>query len=732
MQEIKETIPFNFDEIYDGISELFVEKGYDSPYEGSNLAQLITSMAYSISTLNANTALNINETILTLAQKRDNIIQNARLLGYEATQKISYVYELKLKCTETKKYNISRFSKFTASGNTYYYMGEELIFDATSGDTCSIFVKEGTLITYEDEPENLKQVIANNQFLDIPYNDVEADGIEVYVTYYQANGVLSIRERFFNSPTLLIDINDNLNKKFIRLENIDINTPRIHFTLSNVGNKVPIGAVVEINVLQSKGQNGEINKSTDVLSELEDIEVLSYRLSIKGNDVETNQSIKDNAPILHNTASRCVTANDYEVIAKKHSACKEAYVFGGEDEHPVKLGNIFLTLTPKNSLREFDIDDNKTKWVLKDLSIENNYLLPEELFLPKDKDGNPGVIDNIKNLNLPALRYNIRNPLYILMNFDIKIVKYALSSVRTEVRQQIFDVVNNYIQMLETPKSEYFTSNIIKKIDLYLTDVSGVELDVSFKIMLDSNSISEETTQVIKMNEIKDESENAIHLYLDVPYENLYDKTGIITENLPKIDTEKFILDKDLIVDFENPEESNQSIFYKVYLGEINENNIIGKYTIYNDKILYIKVKLFSDKFNELVNNKILLNKLKELSNNENLLDNLNNLVNNYDNKLLIEYNKLINEILSKLKGLLKNNENLLDNINSLVIEYNKYNINLISKLKKLNNINLTNNINKLVIEYNNVNLLFELKNLVDKYNIQADNELLNNINNIS
>jgi len=87
MAEIKETVPFSFDEIYDGIADLFADKGYDSPYDGSNLSQLITSMAYTVSTLNANTAVNINETILTLAQKRDNIVQDARLLGYEQLRK---------------------------------------------------------------------------------------------------------------------------------------------------------------------------------------------------------------------------------------------------------------------------------------------------------------------------------------------------------------------------------------------------------------------------------------------------------------------------------------------------------------------------------------------------------------------------------------------------------------------------------------------------------------------
>jgi len=557
MAEIKETVPFSFDEIYSGIAELFTEKGYDSPYDGSNLSQLITSMAYTVSTLNANTAVNINETILTLAQKRDNIVQDARLLGYEATQKISFVYELELEFTETKLYNIPHLSKFTAGDNNYYYMGDDFDFDATIGDKTTILVKEGTLITYVDEPENLRQVIANQQYLDIPYPDVESDGIEVYITYYQDDGILSTKERFFKSPTLLIDMDDNLSKKFIRLENIDMDTPRIHFTLSNVGNKVPTGAIVEMNILQSKGTEGAMTELP--VTEILDLDIISYKLSIKGNEIETNQSIKDNAPVLHNTASRCVTANDYEVIAKKHSACKEAFVFGGEDEHPIKLGNIFLSLTPEKSNRTFSQNTENTEWTLDNLTdVNNNYLLPNEIISNEiDVNGNiknPGVLDTIKVLNLPSLRYNIRNPLYVLMNFDIKIVKYALSSVHTEVRQQIFDLLNEYILELETFGAEFFKSNTIKKLDSFLTDITGLELDVTFKIMIDNKSISTETTQAIVESEIVDVEENAIHLYLDTPYENLYSDTGfIIEDNIPRIDTENFVDGRNLYVDYTNP-----------------------------------------------------------------------------------------------------------------------------------------------------------------------------------
>ena len=616
--EIKETVPFSFDEIYAGIEELFSAKGYDSPYDGSNISQLITSMAYTTSMLNANTAVNINETILTLAQKRENIIQDARLLGYEPTQKISYIYSLTLKFDETKTYNIPHLAKFIDKTNTYYYMGNDIDIDAIAGDTITIYVKEGNLITYKDEPENLRQIIGNQQFLDIPYPNVEQDGIEVYITYYLDTGILSAKERFFKSSTLLIDVDDNLSKKFVRLENIELGTPRIYFVLSNVGNAVPTGAIVEMNVLQSNGKNGEMHNIPS--SDLKNISIIDYSLSVRGNDIESKDSIKTNAPVLHNTASRCVTANDYEVISKKHSACKEAFVFGGEDEHPNRLGNIYLSLTPEKASRTFTQDPENTLWTLDKLNdLYNNYLLPSEL-LSNQVDSNriiknPGVIDTIQVLNLPALKYNIRNPLYVLMNFNINIVKYPLSSVHTQLRQQIFDILNTYIQTLEKFNTEFFKSNIIKKLDEYLTNITGLELNVDFKVMLDKKSLSTETIQTVQKNnvtneyEIVDIEEKAVHLYLDTPYEAIYDNNNILIEqNLPSIDTENFIDGQTLSVDYNSPTvfpaTTNQilskdvkSITYPINLGSSygRGGQKIGEYTIYNDRSTYIKVKLFSE-----------------------------------------------------------------------------------------------------------------------------------------
>jgi len=586
MSEITQTIPFTFDEIYAGIAAKFAEKGYDSPYDGSNLAQLITSMAYTTSMLNANTAININENILSLAQKRSNITQDARLLGYEPAQKISYVYELELTFQVDGDYTIPKYSMFEADGKKYYYFGDDKdIIGASAGDTITIPVKEGILTKYSDDPQ-LIQIIEDKQYLDIPYTNVEENGLEVFVTFFTVINSTTTRIKYEKSDTLLMDVTDNLDNQYVRLENTDLGTPRIYFMLSNIGNELPAGAIVEVNVLQSGGTTGALNQIP--MCKLENIEVTNYTLSVKGTDIESTQSIKDNAPLLNNTANRVVTANDYKVVAQKHSACKQAFIFGGEDEHPIKLGNIFLSFTPEKMFRTFTSNSEKTLWTL-DLKedISNNYLLDTEIEAADLSVDDPGVLDEIRALNLPALKYNIRHPMYTFLDIDVKIAKYSLSSVHKDVRTAVFNIINEYIGELELFDTEFFKSNLIKRVDEYLTDVTGLDVSVDFNVMIDRKSIH---------YEYKDPLRNpAITLYLDTSYEGTYDDSGFLKLNtLPMIDTPDFLPGKDLRVDFSGysvtaePDENKPVLTFPVFLG----SDIVGMYNIFNDNTTYIRVTL--------------------------------------------------------------------------------------------------------------------------------------------
>ena len=202
MADVVQTVPFNFDELYTEIKRQFSSSGYDVS-EGSNTSQLMTAEAYLISMLNANTALNVNETILPYATRRDNVVNDARNFGYEIQHKTSYVYNLTVSVTDGQKHIIPKYTKFECNGHTYYYFGKQIEVNPELKQIITIQVKEGTLYTYEDDPEALTVTIGttyeNGQnvtqyYIDIPYTDVEEDGIECFCTYYDDYGIYFDKE----------------------------------------------------------------------------------------------------------------------------------------------------------------------------------------------------------------------------------------------------------------------------------------------------------------------------------------------------------------------------------------------------------------------------------------------------------------------------------------------------------------------------------------------------------
>ena len=197
MTQIIETVPFNYNELRTEIENKFKEAGYDTSL-GSNVSQLSNIMAYVASMLNVNTALNINETILPYATKRENVLEVARNLSYEASNKRSFVYDVQITFDSGDKY-LPKYTEFTANGKSYYMRTDDIsISEKTKQRTYNIMVKEGTRYTYDQDPDSLvvttTQITENGQtvdqyYIDIPYTNIEENGVEVFVSYYDEYGV---------------------------------------------------------------------------------------------------------------------------------------------------------------------------------------------------------------------------------------------------------------------------------------------------------------------------------------------------------------------------------------------------------------------------------------------------------------------------------------------------------------------------------------------------------------
>lgn len=601
----KETIPFNFDDVYAYVSNKFVAAGYDVQV-GSNAEQLTTAMSYLVSMLNANTAVNINETLLTLARKRKMALYDARTLGYEIEHKLSYRYNLTLEFSTPGTYVIKKYSKFISGTKTYYFMGGDPVLEpsvtvTTTPVQITIEVVEGTLTRFIDDSTLTKQIesvynaekgITEAQhYVDVPFTDVENDGLEVYLTYYDDAGILHEQEPWTRSDTFVIDKDTILNKQYVRLDVIDYGTPRIYFKLGDVGKELRVGTIIQTNVLQSSGTLGAITTlptTTDLACT-----VVSYTLVLQGAEEESISSIKDNAPLFHNSANRMVTKPDYIAFSNRQAVVKYTDVWDGHDEFPTRPGHIWFSFVPTNTIRTFTENSTGTTWTLDNVATPTNWYLGS------------GDVTNVwtymDDYKIPTLEYHHRNPIYFDFSYTINIVRYNSAISEAARNALVFDVVNNYFlgssaeTGVETFAFEYFESNLNKRIDIELTDLMGFNITSKMSISLSDNDVITEIAVDPLANPVV--YYNEIRYHLGVPFETWITGGVIDTTKLPKIDTTDFIVaGNDIYVDYTTPttENNGEITVYDIYYGSSGGGySVVGAYKVYTGVVQTIEVILY-------------------------------------------------------------------------------------------------------------------------------------------
>ena len=409
-----EIIPYNQDEIEEEVKKILLNNGMvDIQYPGSNVSQLANVMSYLIHVLNTNTAINLKEVLLPLATKRTNVLWGARQLGYEPTQKISYVYKLKVNINKNPLFGMNpgepgysdtwevifaKYTKLLSGSNTYYYLDDdikivtsnELIDNEDDTSYFYINVKEGVLTKFEDNDllvqrsfniidENGEVRVKQNYI--IPFENVEENGLEVFLSYIDEDGIEHIREKWEKSDYFLIDDSLEINKhKYARIQNILLNVPEIYFEVGEIGPKIRLNTLIETNVLQSSGKLGEAGTSFALADQVASqiFVINSFEEIQRGHDEESSTSIKQNAPIFNNTGNRLVTANDYVAMAQKHEKVHSAICWGTEEETARDYALVYLSMTPERTIREFKsvykTDDNNDEND-NELSPDNTYFV---------------------------------------------------------------------------------------------------------------------------------------------------------------------------------------------------------------------------------------------------------------------------------------------------------------------------------------------------------------------
>lgn len=484
---LTQIVPYSQEDVLSTVNT-YAQTNFSTDYNGQNISLLTDLISYSISLGNINSTLGLNESVLPLTQNRDTLIYHANDLGYSPRGMTSYQYKLTLTNSSSASFTIPKYAQFTAGAYTYYTISEYIV---QGNSSITVTVKEGILHLYTQESIlNFALSTQTNgvykNFIDLPYSNVEDDSIEVFVNYVDINGVFQQNIQFTKSPSVLMEqqIVDLTTKQYIQWYNVQTDSPRLYFSVAGNGSNFITTTTVNVNLLVSSGTAGVatgLMAWTDTNTLLPNtIAITNTSLFIVGEDVETNDSIRSNAPVISNTANRAVAARDYVSISNSLSSVYDSFAWGGEIEIPLKkLGNVFLS-TVANHI-DFSLFTQSSNVIFQNETAPSQYVLnnadtitgSSSIFLLDSE-----IAYNLNYLNyfkVLGIQLNHVHPTFLDFNYVIDLVRYNGSLPLATYRANIFSAIENFSKynIIGFNKS-YFHSSMINTIDSLFSNTSGV------------------------------------------------------------------------------------------------------------------------------------------------------------------------------------------------------------------------------------------------------------------
>ena len=336
----------------------------DYDFSGSNLQVILNLIAYQ-SQLNAySTNMIANESFLSSATLRDNVVSNAKSIGYIPTSarasQSEVTFDFQLSPTDFP----SGFPLFldivpgmvfsTATGNNNFIFNvvDNQSAPVSTGGICrfaNITVYEGTYLHTEftvDASNYNQKFVIENRSIDTSLLRVEVQenpNQEARTFYKQANNLVTTTAE---SPVYWVE---EANEQYYELT----------FGDGYFGKKLQNGAKVFVSYIVTNGEDANginvaanfsytgrtITSSGQILNQT--ATVANASVSGGGSAIESVEKIKFRAPKFYSAQNRAVTNADYKnLIQQVYPAASDVYVFGGQEMDIPEYGRVYVAIKP--------------------------------------------------------------------------------------------------------------------------------------------------------------------------------------------------------------------------------------------------------------------------------------------------------------------------------------------------------------------------------------------------
>lgn len=405
----------------------------DYDFEGSVISTLLNVLAYNTYYNSYYINMISNEAYLDTALIRENVISNAKKIGYVPKSAKSAVASLFLTFNPPDypdEIVIPKYSKFTASlDGVNYNLVTIKDYSVTSNETvysASVTVVEGYSYTYSF-------VYYGQKFLTIPDSNIDVDYIRVFV---QQNETVTDRNEYFRVNDLTQIKSDSL-AYFIQEGRAG--KWEIYFGDGILGKKLILGNVIKVEALVTSGSvvNGIRSISAGAIAYNKSNVASTYTPLITmlsdlngGEEIEDIERIRFSAPRQFSMQNRTVTATDYRnYILTNYADVESISSWGGEDNDPPAYGKVILSLKPKRGF----------------------------VFSTVRKDK---ILTNIRSQNVLAIDPIIVDPSFTFVNINSTV--YYNSNNTTLSETDIFTKISTAIQLYENTNLSVFNKSFHK------------------------------------------------------------------------------------------------------------------------------------------------------------------------------------------------------------------------------------------------------------------------------
>lgn len=326
----------------------------DYNFEGSGLNTLLDVLAYNTQYNSYYLNMVANEMFLDSATQRSSVISQAKVLNYTPKSAIAPTATVDVVFTGVTDSSLTLpvYSSFLSSaidGVNYNFVNTDSHTVNVANNTATftgVEIKQGTQITYSYTVDSATNPSYTYQ---IPDTTVDLTTLKVLVQESISNSSYNIYNLATNYLTL-----DSKSKVYFIQESLNDNY-EIYFGDGILGKKLSDGNIINITYLSTEGSAGAAANTfvlMDSVAGYSPSAVISVTSASQGNDKESIDSIKFQAPKSFSAQGRAVSKNDYITAIQQNNlgiSFDAVNVWGGEQNDPPVYGQVFVSLKPTGS-----------------------------------------------------------------------------------------------------------------------------------------------------------------------------------------------------------------------------------------------------------------------------------------------------------------------------------------------------------------------------------------------